>query len=173
MKTLTKVSDKLCNIVSYFSMAACAAIMCLMAADVLLRHLFNRPITGAYEITTMIMTILIFSSWSYTQTIHGHVHVTMFLGMMPQKLRFLLFGVTSLFSTIIIGLATYASYIHTFELIEDNTSTGTLLIPHWPFMGLECIALFLFTLVLLLDTVKAFMAMFSKEYATEVQSYWS
>lgn len=173
MKTLTRISNRLCNIVSYFSMAACVAIMCLMTIDVIMRHLFNNPITGAFEITTMILTILVFSSWSYIQTVHGHVHVTMFLGFMPTKVRFLFFGLTSLLSTIIIGIATYASYQHIFRLYEEGTSTGTLLIPHWPFMVLECIALFLFTIVLLIDTIKAFLAVFSKEYAEEVQSYWT
>jgi TRAP-type C4-dicarboxylate transport system permease small subunit len=172
MKTITKISNRLCHIVSYFSMTALVAIMCLMTIDVIMRHLFNRPITGAFEITTMVLTILVFSSWSYIQTVHGHVHVTMFLGFMPTKLRFLIFGFTSLLSTVIVGLATIAAYEHIFSLIKDGTSTGTLLIPHWPFMALQCIALALFTIVLLIDAIKAFAAMFSKEYAEEVQSFW-
>ena len=173
MKTLTRISNKLCWFVSYFSMAACVAIMFLMAVNVASRHLFNKPITGSFEITTMIMTILVFSSWSYTQTVHGHVHVTMILRVMPQKVRFLCFGITSLLSTVFIGIATWAAFEQILRLMEKRTSTGTLLIPHWPFMLIECIALGLFTIVLLLDAIKAFGAMFKKEYAEEVQSYWT
>jgi TRAP-type C4-dicarboxylate transport system permease small subunit len=154
-------------------MAACVAIMILMALDVFLRQLFNRPITGAYEIVTMILTILVFSSWSYIQTVRGHVHVTMFLRLMPAKVRFICFSVTSLLSTFVIGLATVAAYQQTFRLIEARTSTGTLLIPHWPFMGLECIALALFTIVLLIDALKAIAAIFSPKYAEEIQSSWN
>ncbi len=172
MKKITNIFNGLCRWVSYCSMTACVIIMTLMTVDVFLRLVFNKPILGAYEFVTMIMTILIFSSWSYTQTEHGHIHVTMFLNIMPAKVKFFLFFITSLLSTVIMGMVTYATLIQTIKLMGNNTATTVLLIPHWPFVGLECLSIALFALVLLVDTIKAFLAMFNNEYAKEVTQYW-
>jgi TRAP-type C4-dicarboxylate transport system permease small subunit len=173
MKKLTTLSHLLCRYVSYCSMAALVIIMGLMTVDVLLRHLFNRPITGGFDIVTLGMTILVFSSWSYAQVEHGHVHVTMFVGMMPPLPRFICFGFTSILSAGVMGFATAATFQQVFRMIAEKSSTGTLLIPFWPFMALECLAFAIFTLVLALDAAKAVGAIFSKELAREVQAFWS
>lgn len=173
MKTLTKIVVSLCKYVSYCSMAATLIVMVLMTVDVFLRLVFNSPILGSYEIVTMVMSVLIFSSWSYTQTVHGHIHVTMFISKMPHKIRFVLFSFTSLLSTVIMAFVTYASYEYMFKLMGNKTSTSVLMIPHWPFVGLECIAMLLFTFVLLIDAIKSILAIFNDEYAREVSADWT
>jgi TRAP-type C4-dicarboxylate transport system permease small subunit len=154
-------------------MAVLALIMSLMTVDVMLRHLFNRPITGGYDVITITMTILVFASWSYAQTEHSHVHVTMFLSMMPPKLRFACFGFTSILSTGIMAFATVATFQQIFKMIAEKISTGTLFLPLWPFMAIESAAFAVFTMVLALDTVKAFGAIFNEELAKEVQAFWT
>ena len=148
-------------------------IMTLMTTDVLARHLFNRPIVWSFDIVTLTMTILVFSSWSYTQVEHGHVHVTMFVRMMPRVPRFLCFGFTSVLSVGIMGLAAVGTFQQTFKMMAEKSGTGTLLIPFWPFMALECLAFAIFTLALCLDAIKAFGAIFDDEMSKEVQSYWT
>ncbi len=172
MKKFTEITDKFCQYVSYLSMASMVFIMFYMFIDLCMRVFRNAPITGGYEITVMALSVLIFSSWSYTQTVHGHIHVTMFIGMMPTKVRFFLFGLTSVLSTGTLAVATYATFIRIFELKAQGTATGMLLIPHWPFMTIECIGLFFFTIILARDAIKAVGAMFNEGFAKEVMSTW-
>jgi TRAP-type C4-dicarboxylate transport system permease small subunit len=172
MKKFTQVTDALCRYVSYLSMAAIAFMMCYMALDVFLRIVFNKPIQGGFEVTTMALCVLVFSSWSYTQTQHAHIHVTMFISKMPQKMRFVCFGLTSLFSTVILALATWAVFFHINEVRVDGTGTGLLHIPHWPFVAIESVALCLFSIILLRDAIKAIIAIFNKSYAEEVMATW-
>jgi TRAP-type C4-dicarboxylate transport system permease small subunit len=153
-------------------MAAIVFMMCYMGLDVFLRLAFNKPIRGGFEVTTMALCVFVFSSWSYTQTQHAHIHVTMFISKMPQKLRFVCFGLTSLFSTVILALATYAVLFHINEVRTDGTGTGLLHIPHWPFVAVECVALGLFSIVLLRDAIKAVLAIFNRAYAEEIMSSW-
>lgn len=173
MKTFTKITNRISVYVSYLSMAAVVFIMVYMTLDVILRHLFNSPIKGGYEVSTLAMVILVFTSWSYTQTVNGHIHVTMLVRVLPNVPKFILFGLTSLFSAVVMGIGTYAAYLQIFQLYSRKTSTGMLLIPHWPFMVIECIALGFFTLILFRDAIRAIMAMFNEEIAEEITSTWA
>ncbi len=173
MKKFTKVTNKISVYVSYLSMTAVVFIMLYMTLDVVLRHLANAPIRGGYEVSTLAMVILIFTSWSYTQTVNGHIHVTMLVRIFPKIPRFIVFGVTSLLSAVVMGIGTYAAYLASIQKYNTNESTGMLLIPHWPFMVIECIALGFFTLILLRDAIRAFMAMYNDEIAEEITSTWT
>ena len=173
MDRLTKGSDRVCYYVSYISMAVIIIMMSLITVDVLLSHLFNIRIPGAYEVSQMILSTLVFSSWAYTQTVHGHIHVVMFISKMPQKLRFFCYGLTSIISMVTMVIASYAVYNQILAKFASNERTGTLLIPHWPFYIFEFVALILLSIVLLRDTIKSVWAMFNKEFAEEIQSTWT
>jgi TRAP-type C4-dicarboxylate transport system permease small subunit len=173
MKRATKLINSLCRWVSYVSMAATVVIMLLVVVDVACRSLFNKPIIGVYDVVTLLMTVLVFSSWSYAQTEHAHVHVTMFVGKMPKTCRFVTFGLTSVLSTGYMVYATWAAYEQTLANYSGNSHSGTVAIPYWPFSALQCVAFVFFTLTLLLDTVKTFCALFRRDIAEEIQSYWA
>lgn len=172
MDKITRVTDKLCEIVSWFSMITIMFLMITICIDVVTGNIFNRPIPGIYEVCQVILTTLVFTSWAYTQCHHGHIHVTMFVARMPQGLRFFCFAVTSYISTFVMAIATYAVYLNIWDKMASGECTGTLQIPYWPFFLLEAIAFAFFTLILLRDSVKATLAMFNKEIAEEIQASW-
>ena len=51
------------------------AMMCLTFVDVVARYLFNRPIRGGFEITELVLLVLIFAGLPLVS--HGDEHVTM------------------------------------------------------------------------------------------------
>lgn len=174
MKGFTKITDKICWYISYISMAMIAFIMCFICADIFMRYAFNKPMNGGYEITTLVMTALIFTSWPYTQTQHGHIHVTMFIGMMPNTLRFILYSFTSLLSTAVLIIATVAEFQYMVLTITSlKTSTALLFIPYWPFQLIEAVSFGLFAIILGRDAIKSVLAIFNKQYAEEVMAYWT
>jgi TRAP-type C4-dicarboxylate transport system permease small subunit len=172
MNKFTLVTDKICYYVSYLSMAVIVIMMFLISIDVALGKLFNFRITGTYEISQMILSVLVFSSWAYTQTVHGHIQVVMFVSKMPQKLRFFCYGLTSIVSMATMIIAGYAVYHQILAKYVSNERTGTLLIAHWPFYIFEFVALILLSVVLLRDAIKSIAAMVSNEFAEEIQSTW-
>lgn len=169
---VTKVSDKVCYGVSWLSMAMCVVMTVLLVVDVLARKIGLFTIKGCYEIIQVCLCTFIFSTWAYVQSVHGHIHVVMFIQKMGKIARFICFGVTSLISTVTMGIGAYAVYLQIFSMIDSGESTANLLIPFWPFYVIECIAFALFTITLLIDCVKAFAALFNHEIAEEVQSTW-
>jgi TRAP-type C4-dicarboxylate transport system permease small subunit len=51
------------------------ALMCLTFVDVLARYVFNRPIRGAFEVTELLLLVLIFAGLPLVS--HADEHVTM------------------------------------------------------------------------------------------------
>lgn len=171
--TSTKAIKKLCYYVCFVSMILVACMMLLMFVDSMLGLFFNSRITGSYEVVQCMLCILVFTSWAYTQTEHGHIHVVMFVRMMPQKLRFFCFSLTALLSTATMGFASYALIAIIKSKKISGECTGTLLIPYWPFYVIEFVAFAVFTLALLCDTIKSIIAIGDKEVAEEIMESWS
>lgn len=172
MKSFTRVTDKICGYVNWFSMATVACMMLLITADVVAKQIFGSPIDGCYEVCQLILSTLVFSSWAYVQTVHAHIHVTMFVSKFPQKLRFLSFGITAVVSAATMAIATVAVYYQIIDKFHSRECTGVLMLPYWPFYIFELLAFGLLSVVLLRDAVKAIWAMFDQEFAEEVQSTW-
>lgn len=171
---ITKVSDKVCYFVSYFSMIVAIMMALMLTADVVLRKVTSGAVSikGCYEITQMLLSTFIFSSWAYTQAVHGHIHVVMFIQKMPQKLRFFCYGLTSLLSVATMAFAAYAVYHQIFNVMKTGESTANLMIPYWPFYIFEFVAFLLLSIVLLRDALKAVIAIWDHELAEEIQADW-
>ena len=169
----SNVIKKICWYVCYVSMLLVAVMMLLMTVDALSGKILNQRILGTFELVQCMLCIIVFTSWAFTQTEKGHIHVVMFIRMMPQKLRFICFSITSILSTLIMAFACYG----VFNMIKDKMAaderTATLLIPYWPFYVIELIAFVVLTLALLGDTLKSIAAIFSKDAADDVMSSWT
>jgi TRAP-type C4-dicarboxylate transport system permease small subunit len=169
---ITKVTDAICMIVGYCSMAVVIILMLMVVLDIILGNVLRSPIPGMYEVCQVLLTTVVFSSWAYTQTQHGHIHVVLFISKFPQKLRFFCFGFTGLLSCAVTGVATYALVKQVALLMKTGECTGTLQIPYWPFYIFELVAFAMLTVVMLLDAIKAFYAMTDDEMAAKIEALW-
>lgn len=158
------------SVVSYIGFFG---IMALIVTDVIMRFAFNDPIVGAYEIVQYILMAAVFASFAYCQSERGHVHVTMFLMLMPQKLRFFLYTVTGLLSTAVGFFVGYASILQAQLATTSHYTTGVLKFATYPFFWVESITMFIFAIAMLYDVVRSTIAIFNKDFADEIQSTWS
>ena len=173
MAGYTLVGNKVCYYLCYVSMLIVAVMMVLMFVDSMLGLFANTRIMGSYELVQVMLSVLVFSSWAYTQTVHGHINVVMFIRLMPQKLRFFCYGLTSILSTLTMIFATYGVWKMIQDKISNREATATLMIPYWPFYIFELLAFGLLAIMLLCDAIKAVAAIFDKEYADEIMSTWT
>ncbi len=169
---ITRVTDFICYLISYISMATICVLTVMVFGDIILGNILRRPVSGLYEICQVLLTTLVFASWAYTQTQHGHIHVVLFINMFPPKLRFICFAFTSFLSTFITGIATYGLFFQVRSLIKTGECTGTLMIPYWPFYAIEMVAFGLLTVVLFLDALQAVCAIWDREAGREIESTW-
>ena len=166
------VIKKLCYYLCFICMVLVACMMLLMFVDALLGLFFSSRVLGSYEVVQCMLCLIVFTSWAYTQTVRGHIHVVMFIKMMGNRLRFICFTIVSLLSAVVMGFATYAVYQAIFDKMASGEKTAILLIPIWPLYVIECVAIAVFALALLGDALKALFAIFNDEVAEDVMSSW-
>ena len=175
MKALYKadsIVNTIARILNLLSYLACAVMILLTVADVILRAITGNPILGAYEITQYTLLTFIFASFAYTQTEHGHIQVTMFLRILPRKVMFAIYAVMEVLSTVFWVYFAYAAYLQAVYAFDKGYFAQVLKFPTYPFYALVCVCLIIFALTTLMSAIKTFAAMFNKEFGDELFEKW-
>ena len=168
---LLKIGKGLSKAVSYFTLISfigTLAMMLLNCADVFMSKIFLRPITGAYEITQLLMLCTVMASYAYGQTNHTHINMGLIIGKFHPVPKYLLSGILELISTGIAAVLGYAAFQQAQFAMAKGTVTGALFIPWYPFYYLEGVCMFVLALVLLYDTIMMFAAVGKNE---EIRKY--
>ena len=140
----------------YVSAVSTLILMFLTTADAGGRYLFNRPITGAYEITTnYLMVAAIFLSLSYGYREGAYIRVTLLAGRLTGRTKVVMNYVVQAFSLaygVLLLFATYKQALRTFEMHTTLSSVG--FIPLGPAYVIVPVGLFFMSLAMLLDLPK-------------------
>ncbi len=173
IKKLSKYIDKFTTAVAVISFVMVAFMVLLNVGDVVMNKFFNKPIIGAYELTQRALMCAVFTSFAYGQTQKSHINMTLIVAVLPRFLRFFIFTAMSILSVVAAGAMTYASFIQAGVAVDMGYMTEVLYIPLYPFYYIQTIAMAIFTLALLYDTVLSACAIFSDEMAEYIQANWS
>jgi TRAP-type transport system small permease protein len=133
---------------------SCAFIMILMllgAADVLGRYLFNHPITGAYEISQVIMAGVILFAWAFTMRKGMHVRVDMFVARLSPRPRAILNLVTTAVSLVMFIIITWRSAFVALQYVNEQRAFQTINFPSYPFHFFVPVSAFLLCLELIIQ----------------------
>lgn len=173
VKKVDKVINTISNTVAIVSYIALVGIMVLITVDVLLRKIIQVTVVGSYEIVQLMLLLLVFGAFAYAQTNRSHIHVTMFIAMMPRQISMVLFGLWGVLSTGTAVLCGYALILQGFYAQSAGTWTPVLYIPLYPFNYIAAFCMFIFALTLLWDTIKSFIGVVNEEVAKDISSSWS
>ncbi len=173
MLRIGHVIDRITLGVSMVSYAGVLAIMLLNVGDVFWTKAFTAPITGAYEITEVLLLCTVMASFAYAQSQKAHINMGMIIRRFPRPLGLGIFSLMGLLSAATAGAVGYAAVLQAQSAMERNAVTAVLNIPLFPFYYVEAIAMFIFAAVLLYDAVLAAVAIRNKEYAEVVISTWA
>ena len=165
--------NRMAELLSLVSFAAFIIIALLSVADVLMQRIFNQAILGAYELTEQLMLCAVFCAFAYGQTQKTHINMTLILARMPRVPQMALFFLMQLLSLGMSGVLTCAAGMQIFSARDAGTVTSMIHIPLWPFYIVECIAMAVFTLTLLYDTILSAEGILSDEIAAEIRKEWT
>jgi len=140
----------------YVSTMSTFVLMLLTTADAGGRYLFNRPITGAYEITSNYLEIAaVFLAVCYGYREGAYIRVTFLVDRLPSKVKLYinyLVQVISMFYGVLLVIATSQQAL---RVIADHTTLSSLdFIPLGPAYVIVPIGLFFMSLAMLLDIRK-------------------
>lgn len=173
MLRIGRIMDKITLMVSLVSYGGVLAIMLLNVADVVTTKAFTEPITGAYEITEVLLLCTVMASFAYAQSQKAHINMGMVIRRFPRSLGLGIFSFMGLLSAATAGAVGYAAVLQAQSAMGRNAVTSVLQIPLYPFYYVEAVAMFIFAAVLLYDAVLAFMAIRNDKYAEIVISSWA
>ncbi len=96
----------------FLSLAGMLVFMIMVAltfADVILRYFFNNPLSATFEITGLLMVLVVFSSIAYVQSCKNHVVMDVFTGTLSENNKILLESATTLWSVAVCLLSMYTA----------------------------------------------------------------
>jgi len=138
---------------SFVGMFFLIPMMLLTTGDVLGRAIWSRPIPGAMELSSYILSIFILLGVAYTHQVKGQVRVTMLVSRLPRRVAVILDILTTLISLFIISILAWQGWV---VGMEEKSVSDMWRIPQVPFRLLVSVAGFFLALELLLDLFDLF-----------------
>ncbi|MFC1860770.1 TRAP transporter small permease subunit [Chloroflexota bacterium] len=130
-------------------------MMFLTATDVLLRYVFNRPISGSFELTEYMMLIVVAFSIAYCAVLKGHVRVELLFERFPQRAQAIINSFIYLLGLGLFSLLTWQCIIYMNITFSSKLTSSVLLIPVFPFVGLLVLGIGMYWFTLLVDFIKS------------------
>lgn len=159
---LSKAADSLNRIIrpvsgSLYSvgLVALVALMFLTMADVILRYVFTMPITGSFDLTELLMVILIVFGVAHCGFIREHVKVDLVLARFPKRVQAIIDSVTAFLGFGLFVMISWQSFVYVKILIDSGLATNILKIPMFPFVGLVGLGSAVYTLILLVHFLES------------------
>jgi TRAP-type C4-dicarboxylate transport system permease small subunit len=111
------------------STAAGAMILVMMVVttvDVIGRDIFNMPLFGAFEITEILMGLVIFAGMPGTTAAREHITVNLIENFVSTRVRFVQTGLGDALCAVVAGVMTWRIFWRGLALIEAHETTMML-----------------------------------------------
>jgi len=162
------ISDKverITRMVNGLGVTSLFVIMVLIAVDVFGRYFFNKPIPGSFEITDMMMVLIVFFGIAYTGVKGEHVNLgDLLLGRFSNRLRGFIATTTNILSLCLFALIVWQSFQQANILRFKGTVSEILRIPVYPFLWVVTLGSLLLCVVLLLGIRTSLAQMTAKSH---------
>ncbi len=132
-----------------------AIMMFLTASDVILRYFFNRPITGAYDLTEYMMGGFVVFAMVYCCANKGNVVVNILENRLSKRARAILKAFTDLINVCIFAVMAWESYVQMVFCYQTQVTSSVLLIPRYPFVVLIAFSATCIIIVFLRDFLES------------------
>jgi TRAP-type C4-dicarboxylate transport system permease small subunit len=126
----------------------------LTAADVILRYWFNAPVSGAFELTEIMLAALIFAALPITTDRDEHVTVDLVDALVPARAQRVLRVIGDLVSALALAVFAWRLGLQALRLMAEGTQTFSLSLPMHPLAWFAAFACALSALTALAHAVR-------------------
>jgi len=148
---IKRVVGLLARIINYVAAVVLLLMMLITAADVLLRYIFNRPISGTWELVSYMMAVMVGFGLSYCALVKGLISVEVLISRFSRRVQAIVNCITYFLSLCFFSLVTWQSIVYIKIMFESNLVSAVLHIPAFPFVAALALGSLIFTLVILTD----------------------
>lgn len=170
MRKVLKAIDYLSIATGWCGNAVVIAMAVYMCANFILRKLFNFAFNGGFEVVQFMLLIIIFTSFTLTNTYKRHVCLSLLITKLPTKLRFGFNALICLLETAIVVVLSYGLFSQGKYAMDTMMVSTTLRVPFYPFYYVCGVFAAIFALSLAADVIRSVMAVLGDE---ESQQYIS
>lgn len=145
--------------VSIIGQVTLMAMVALTVVDVVLRRIFNRPLSASLELTEIMLVVVVFTSVAYCGMKKSHVSIDAVASRLPSKVQKVLHCIVDFLSVLLFITMGWGSIVLALDKLETQSVTGILPIPVYPFVFWVAFGSLLLAVVLLLQFFNSVLRM--------------
>lgn len=145
---------KLSRILDHIAGIFLFLVMMLVVFNVLLRSIFNAPITATYDLVGMFTSVGIGLSLAYCAIQKGHIAIDYFIDKFPPGFRLFLDFCTHFISIIFLVIASWQLTKLGYNMTITGEKSASAMIPYYPFIYIVAFGMFIFSIIVLLQMVE-------------------
>jgi len=130
-RRLSLVTNRL---LTYIGSIALALLMFLTIADVFGRYLFNQPVPGTFELTEMLMVLIVFLALGLAEHHNEHISLDLAYNYFSSRLKKVTDLVVDLVNLVVVAAITWQLYDYSVRMLDGNYTTAVLQLPIHPFV---------------------------------------
>lgn len=156
MNAVLKVLRKIIGVFNVISIIGLVTLMLMTFFNVILRYLFNAPITGSYELTKMLMIVLT-PSIAVTMLARQTVWVDVLTSRFNRTGQMIVDAVTLPTSAVIMGLMAWQAFKMILRSYAKGTHFTSIALYEWPFRAVFFVAMVMATIAAVVFTIERMM----------------
>ncbi len=133
-----------------------AVLMILTVSDVVGRRVFNHPLSGAFELTQLMMVIVVFFTIVHCEFARGHIALDIMVSRLRPRTQNIIASFTYVFFLVAFCFLTWNLIQYAMRVWLKSLTSGILQVPIFPFVfvaALGCALLSLLVLIHLLQFI--------------------
>jgi len=146
-KAVTRISD-------FFNMIASAALVLMMVlscADIFMRYLFSRPITGTYDVVGLSGAVLVSFALPYTMLKKGHVAVELLVQSLSRGKQLVIETFSHLLGISLFLVMVWQAILLSRDMKAAGEVTPTVHLPFYPIVYCMALCFFILSLAILVN----------------------
>ncbi len=163
IRNLVNMMGLFSYVLSKLGCLALFAMMCLTVIDVVGRYIFNSPILGAFELTSFLVSIMIYSFLGYAQSEKVHVTVDLLVNAFPNKAQTVVKLFNYVIGLFIMILFSWKGFEKAIEAMEAGDSPMNLPIPIYPFVFFLAFGCGIVCIEFIRDILRSYVKLTGKE----------
>lgn len=122
------------KVMHYLAGAALLAFLFLTVADISGRTMFNRPVSGTVEITSLALVVVVYTALARSEDMGDHITIDLIYERVGKRAKFFLDIISDLLTIVIVTLISFQLYQFGLRNLDSGAETPVLDWPFWPFV---------------------------------------
>lgn len=152
---VAKVVSPISRILGNICMVVIVFVTLLVVADVFMRRVFEEPIHGSHDLTTLAFSIIVFLTLAWSTLKNRHIELDLITNRLPKTAQSILEVIMIFFTTGVLGVLSWQLLIFGTKLRNANSVSAILEIPMFPFVYLAAFGSLIVTLAFFIRLLNA------------------